>query len=117
MLRTRKPRPLGPSFKAQASFGQARPSQVGWSSLPSGLSRSNCKAILRFILTSFQVAGGSLPQTKGVGSSGSFKLSKEELKKAAPSKDSAKKVAKDEKSPGNATALKPRAKSVTETHF
>ncbi|XP_037790607.1 histone H1-delta-like [Penaeus monodon] len=86
---------------------------------------SSRQAILRFIVASFQVgdertagvhlkqalrrgvASGSLQQTKGTGASGSFKLSKEELKKAAPRKDSAKK-------PTSKTATKkPTSKTAT----
>ncbi|XP_037790387.1 histone H1-delta-like [Penaeus monodon] len=93
---------------------------------------SSRQAILRFIVASFQVgdertagvhlkqalrrgvASGSLQQTKGAGASGSFKLSKEELKKAAPRKDSAKKkVTKNEKIRGKVTAKKPSAKTAT----
>ncbi|XP_063588896.1 histone H1-beta, late embryonic-like [Penaeus indicus] len=84
---------------------------------------SSRQAILKFILASFQVgderaagvhlkqalrrgvASGSLQQTKGTGASGSFRLSKEELKKAAPRKD--------ENTPGKAVAKKPSAKSTT----
>ncbi|XP_037790688.1 histone H1-delta-like [Penaeus monodon] len=92
---------------------------------------SSRQAILRFIVASFQVgdertagvhlkqalrrgvASGSLQQTKGTGASGSFKLSKEELKKAAPRKDSAKKVTKNEKTRGKVTAKNPSAKTAT----
>ncbi|XP_047495810.1 histone H1-delta-like [Penaeus chinensis] len=95
---------------------------------------SSRQAILRFILASFQVGdervagvhlkqalrrgvvGGSLQQTKGTGASGSFKLSKEELKKAVPRKDSAKKPSAKTatKKPNAKTATKkPSAKTAT----
>nr|XP_027234349.1 histone H1-delta-like [Penaeus vannamei] len=88
-------------------------------------------AILRVIVASFQlgveraagvhlkqalrrgVAAESLQQTKGVGASGSFKLSKEELKKAVPIRDSAeKKVTKnEEKIPRRATEIAKKSTS------
>ncbi|XP_063588898.1 histone H1-delta-like [Penaeus indicus] len=91
---------------------------------------SSRQAILKFILASFQVgdekaagvhlkqalrrgvASGSLQQTKGTGASGSFRLSKEELKKSALKKKPSAKTAT--KKPGAKTATKkPGAKSAT----
>ncbi|XP_047495804.1 histone H1-delta-like [Penaeus chinensis] len=92
---------------------------------------SSRQAILRFILASFQVgderaagvhlkqalrrgvAGGSLQQTKGTGASGSFKLSKEELKKAAPKKKTPSAKTATKKPNAKTATKKPSAKTAT----